>query len=206
MLLIKMPWKINHVRNEWFIITQSAGRGHLGREENWYCFLLSFPLAGRSDVLSSWARAWGSSPTRDSPLSPDAFSLPSTQNLTRPLEARPAVMPQNQAGVEGPLGPWGAFHWAHQLSSCCQSQWEGKQSSRSLEDIEWAAWHCEIFIVWWPSRSRFLNRFRPNHRVVPLLIICSVRNRSNDLLSTYYGPCTKSFTWMISLDLHDWYE
>ena len=74
------------------------------------------------------------------------------------------------------------------------------------EDIEWAAFHCETFIIQQPSSPRFLNAFHPLHRVVLLLIVCSVRNRSSNLLSTYCIPCTKFFIWMISLDFQNWYE
>ena len=57
-----------------------------------------------------------------------------------------------------------------------------------------------------PSRPRFLNAFHPLHRVVLLLVVCSVRNRSSNLLSTYCVPGTKFFMWMISPDFQNWYE
>ena len=67
---------------KWVIYDHSECRqGNLRREENWCCFLLAFLPPYRSDVLSSWACARGSFPTRGSPLSSYAPSLPSAQNL-----------------------------------------------------------------------------------------------------------------------------
>lgn len=114
---------------------------------------------------------------------------------------------QNPAGSgEGPPSVWGASHCAHRPSSGCQSQWKGRWSFHCLEDIEWGAFHYETFIVRQPCSPRFLSAFHPLHRVGLLLIVCSVRNRCSNLLSTYCIPRTKLFMWMISLDFQNWYE
>ena len=190
---------------KWVIYDHSECRqGNLRREENWCCFLLAFLPPYRSDVLSSWACARGSFPTRGSPLSSYAPSLPSVQNLG---VCRPDLWLccRSRQGVGKDLWACGVLSTVLISALPVARVWRKKELS--LPGRHWLSYiplwnlHCSA-----TSRPRCLNVFYPLHRVVLLSITCSVRNGRSDLLSTYCVPCTKFFKWMISLDFQNWYE
>ena len=190
---------------KWVIYDHSECRqGNLRRDENRCCFLLAFPPPDRSDVLSSRACARGSFPTRGSPLSSYAPSLPSAQSLG---VWRPDLWLccRSRRGAGKDLPACGVLSTARFSALPVASV--GRKMELSLPGRHWLSYiplwnlHCSA-----TSRPRFLNAFYPLHRVVLLSIICSVRNGSSDLLSTYCVPCTKFFMRMISLDFQNWYE
>lgn len=136
MLLMKMPWKISYVRNEWFIITQNAGRGISEKERIDVAFCWRFSTGPvRRACFPGPCVCGGSFHVRCSPLWSYASTLPSTWKLSFADQIW-TLCHRTRQGGEGLLGLWGTAHQTRQPLSSCHSRQAGEWRFCSLESLK----------------------------------------------------------------------